>query len=369
MIRMLVAALMACGAIAVAYELAMQRNVVQRAIVARSAESAFHSHRLNILLLGYQADEGNSDTIVLAHLDIDRRTATLVSIPRDTWVAIPGNGYQKINAAIGLGGPATAARVVSALVGVPIDATVALQPEGAKQLVDAMGGMNVDVEHDMDYDDNYGDLHIHLKKGEQYLTGGQVLEYIRFRDDPESDWGRVRRQQAVLKGLVDQVSRPQNWVKLPRLLALARTDMQTQLSDGQLAALLEIYRGVPAENVRTFTMPARATFIGKASVVIVDERWARLIGALLFSKHDPPADRVLVSNAAGDVRWSKTLVAALRGGGWNVPTFIEQPANATTMVYGSGPAAAALTKILRAPHKAMKTTTLVVGTDLAPQQD
>jgi LCP family protein required for cell wall assembly len=367
--KLIVAAIVACAVIAVAFAIPAMRGGIQHTLATRSADSAFHSHRLNVLLIGYQADEGNSDTLILAHLDIDRRLATLVSIPRDTWVAIPGHGHQKINAAIGFGGPATTAKVVNALTGVHVDATLAVQPEGAKQLVDAMGGMNVNVERDMNYDDNYGNLHIHLKKGEQYLTGGQVLEYVRFRHDVESDWGRVRRQQTVLKALIDQMSQPQNWAKLPKLLALARTDMKTNLSDAQLAALLEIYRGVPDDNVRTFTMPGRATFVGDASVVIVDDRWAHLIGTLLFGKDDPPQQPVLVANATGTDSVNKTLVAALRGGGWNVPTFLDQPARAATSVSGTSPAANALAKAFAVTRKPASSTSLVIGTDYVPQVD
>ena len=69
---------------------------------------------------------------------------------------------------------------------------MALQPEGAAAIVDAMGGLDVNVDETMDYDDNSGDLHIHLTKGEQHLTGGQVAGYIRFRHDAASDFGRVR---------------------------------------------------------------------------------------------------------------------------------------------------------------------------------
>jgi len=364
-----VAALAACLVVVAALTLPGLRNGLQHSIATRSADSAFHSHRLNLLLLGYQADEGNSDTVILVHLDIDRRTATLVSIPRDSWVVIPHHGHEKINAAIGFGGPAMAARVVSGLTGVHVDATVAIQPDGAKQLVDAMGGMNVNVERDMDYDDNYGNLHIHLKKGEQYLTGGQVLGYVRYRHDAESDWGRVRRQQTVLKALMDQMSQPQNWAKLPKLIALARTDMKTNLSDAQLAALLEIYRGVPDDNVRTFTLPGHATFVGDAAVVLVDERWAHLIGTLLFAKEAPPQQPVLVANATGNEAWNKTLVAALRGGGWNVPTFVTAPARAETTVSGTGAAAGALAKVFALKPKPARATTLVIGTDLAPQMD
>jgi len=192
---------------------------------------------------------------------------------------------------------------------------------------------------------------------------------LRFRHDAESDWGRVRRQQAVLKALVNQMSQPQNWAKLPRLLALARTDMSTRLSDAQLAALLEIYRGVPDDNVRTFTMPGRATFVGDASVVLVDERWAHLIGTLLFSRRDPPQNEVLLANATGLPDFKRTVVAALRGGGWNVADFIDEPVHAVTAVSGSDDAAAALAKVFGTALKPAKTTTLVLGSDFAPQQD
>lgn len=256
---------------------------IQHEIAVKSADAAFGSRKLNLLVLGYQSDEGNSDTVLLAHLDIDRRTATLMSIPRDTWVAIPGHGHEKINAAIGYGGPNLSARVVSSMVGVPVDATITIEPSGAKQLVDAMGGLNVNVERDMDYDDNNGGLHIHLKKGEQSLNGGQVLEYIRFRHDMESDWSRARRQQQVLKNMMDQISEPGHWTRVPYLLKLARKDMKTNLNNEQLAALLEIYRGVPDDNIRTLTMPGRGATVGDASVVLVDQTWAAILGKLLFT--------------------------------------------------------------------------------------
>ncbi|HEV3152621.1 MAG TPA: LCP family protein [Candidatus Baltobacteraceae bacterium] len=336
-----------------------------------TAQREFGSDILNVLLLGYQEDEGNSDTILVAHLDTVRRTATLVSIPRDSWVEIPGHGHWKINAAIGYGGPALVAGIVSKLIRAPIDATIALRPEDAKQIVDAMGGLNVDVDEDMDYDDNAGDLHIHLRKGEQYLTGGQVLEYIRFRHDAQSDWGRVRRQQQILKDILGELSLPQEWAKVPHVLALAAKDVKTTLTQTQIAALLTIYRGVPDDNVRTFTMPARDGWVGDASVVFLNERWARLIGRLLFSKSEPPGDEVVVANATGDSILNRTVVAALRGGGWNVPTFIDQPVKKTTRVLGTNATGRALAIILgttATPNNARQTV-LVLGTDLAPDSD
>ncbi len=335
-------------------------------LAQHDVEAAFHRRRLNVLIVGDQADEATTDTIVLAHLDLERRTGTLMSIPRDTWVGVPHHGHMKINSAFAFGGAAGTARAVTALTGVPIDATLAVDPQGAKQIVDAIGGLNVNVETAMNYDDNYGDLHIHLKKGEQFLTGGGVMQYMRFRHDAESDFGRMRRQQQVMREIVRELGQPQNWPKVPRLVALARADVKTSLNDAQLQALVELYRGVPQDNVRTLTLPSRPDTVGDASVVIVDERWAHIIGRLLFAKNDPPQDVVLVSNATGTPAFATTVVGALRGGGWNVATFIDEPAKKLSEVVGTSAAAAALGKTFELRPRKGAATILRLGTDALP---
>lgn len=340
---------------------------VRHEVAVQTSHRAFGASKLNLLVLGYQDDEATTDTIILAHLDVERRTATLVSIPRDTWVAIPNHGHDKINAAYAYGGAKMSARVVSGLLGgAPVDAIVALQPQGAAQIVDAMGGLNVNVDEAMNYDDENGELHVHLKKGEQYLNGAQVAGYLRFRHDAASDFGRMKRQQQVLKLMMDQISQPQNWAKLPRILKFARKDMHSTLSDEQLAALLEVYRDVPDNNVRSFTLPSKAGWVGDASVVFVDDRWAKLIGKLLFTKSAPPQDRVLVANATGNSELDKTIVGALRGGGWNVQTSIDQPTKATSLVVGSSPAAQALAHVFATPLRPGTNSTLLLGSDLSP---
>jgi LCP family protein required for cell wall assembly len=342
-------------------------TTVSNGLANRDVAAVFHKRRLNLVVLGRQADEGTTDTIILAHLDLDKRLATLVSIPRDTWVAIPGHGPEKINSAYAFGGAPLTARIVGALTGAHIDATLVVDPSGAKQLVDAMGGLNVDVERTMDYDDNFGDLHIHLKKGEQFLNGGQVLEYMRFRHDAESDFGRMRRQQQVLREIVKELGEPQNWAKIPRLIALVRKDVQTPLSDAQLQALAELYRGVPNDNVRTFTVPSRPDFVGDASVVFLDDRWAKLIGALVCAPAMPPQDPVVVVNASGEPDLAKLAVGALRGGGWNVPTFLDEPEKPLTQVVGSDAASKTLSLAFGSPRVAGRPTLLRLGVDLRPQ--
>lgn len=346
------------------------RGPVRQQLVAQSAQRSFGQQKLNLLILGYQSDEATTDTIIVAHLDVARRSATLVSIPRDTWVSIPDHGFDKINAAYAYGGAHVTAKVASKLLGgIPIDAIVALQPEGAAKLVDTMGGLDVNVDETMDYDDNNGDLHIHLQKGRQHLTGNQVAGYVRFRHDVTSDFGRVRRQQQVLKLIMDQLSEPQNWAKLPQIMKLARKQVNTTLSNAQLISLLTVYRDVPDENVRSFTLPSKLGWVGDASVVFADQRWAKLIGAVLFGRNDPPQDEVLVANATGNVTLDGTLVGALRGAGWNVPTFVDSKVKPKSIVVGNSPAALSLAKAFATAIRPGTKTALVVGADLAPDTE
>ncbi len=343
---------------------------LRQQIVAQTAQRSFGRLKLNLLILGYQADEATTDTIIVAHLDVGRRTATLVSIPRDTWVSVPRAGFTKINAAFAFGGAHVTAKVASKLLGgIPIDAIVALQPEGAAALVNAMGGLDVNVDEAMDYDDNNGGLHVHLQKGRQHLTGSQVAGYVRFRHDLASDFGRVRRQQQVLKLIMNQLSEPQNWAKLPAIMKLARKQVNTTLSNAQLVSLLTVYRNVPDENVRSFTLPSKLGWVGDASVVFADPRWAKLIGTVLFGHRDPPQDEVLVANATGNLELDRTIVGALRGAGWNVPTFVDTKVKRTSEVVGSSQAAFSLAKAFATALRPGTKTALVLGADLAPDTE
>jgi hypothetical protein len=167
--------------------------------------------------------------------------------------------------------------------------------------------------------------------------------------------------------MIDQLSRPKDWAKLPAILKLARKSIDTTLSDRQLLSLLTIYRNVPDENVRSFTLPAKAGWVGDASVVFADPRWTKLIGALLFAKHDPPQDEVLVVNATGNATFDKTLVGALRGAGWNVPTFVDERVKRKSIVLGASPAAVSLARAFSTAVSPGRKTALIIGADLAPE--
>ncbi|MBV8264031.1 MAG: LCP family protein, partial [Candidatus Eremiobacteraeota bacterium] len=134
-----------------------------------------------------------TDTLIGVNIDLANKQINVLSIPRDLWVYIPKSGYGKINEAYGDGGPERVESTVVKNLGTPaFDNYVVLRLDATKNIINALGGIDVDVEKDMDYDDTWGHLHIHLKKGLHHLNGDEAVGYIRFRHDPEGDFGRMR---------------------------------------------------------------------------------------------------------------------------------------------------------------------------------
>jgi polyisoprenyl-teichoic acid--peptidoglycan teichoic acid transferase len=211
-----------------------------------------------------------SDSVILGRTDFGTKQIRLLSIPRDGWVEqIQENGevgYNKLahtyaNGQINShgapdGGIRNTADAVARLTGITPDFYVVIQFEGLAKLVDALGGLEVDVEKDMNYDDRHGNLHIHLKKGLQHLNGEEVVGYARFRHDALGDLSRMGRQQKVMKLLLEKLMDPRNVGKLPELVQLAREYVQTNFSYDQLLALAQHMDDYAPSGLQTQTLPS-----------------------------------------------------------------------------------------------------------------
>jgi LCP family protein required for cell wall assembly len=208
---------------------------------------------------------GLTDTIIVGFLDIERQLAGLISIPRDTWVEMPRYGPYKINQAYSVGeslgysggGPAALMETAGNLLGVTIDYYAQVDFEAFVVLVDAVKGVLVDVQEIILVYDNAemeGDMK-RLYPGEQVLTGGLALGYVRTRDTAEGDFGRTKRQQQVLVGLQKKIFSyeilPTLIPKLPSLYRELSTHIETNLTLGQIVTLAWAARDINPDNVQT----------------------------------------------------------------------------------------------------------------------
>jgi LCP family protein required for cell wall assembly len=200
----------------------------QKAIIAKVnkiVDRPMPHQPLYILLLGSDrhqgqvaaGDHGRSDTILLVRLDPITRSISMLSIPRDLQVDIPGYGLNKINAAYSFGGPPLAIETVKQLTGLPVNHFIDVNFNGFAAIVGDLGGVYLTVDHR--YFNNNGIwAPIDLQPGYQLLKGQKALSYVRFRHDGLDDFGRMARQQIFIRELKRQSLRWNNWKKIPTIV-------------------------------------------------------------------------------------------------------------------------------------------------------
>ena len=186
-------------------------------------------------------------------------------------------GTDKINAAFSMketGDLDLTRRTVEKFLGIPIDHTIVIKEYAAKKMVDVIGGVTVDVEKDMNYDDNWGHLHIHLKKGLQRLNGEQAVGYVRFRNDEEGDRGRIRRQQQFLDALFKELRKPENLIpsRLQGLATTIKENIETSLSAGEIVDLANLYRTFDRKRIQRARIDGEDVNIGGQACIQPDER-------------------------------------------------------------------------------------------------
>ena len=230
---------------------------------------------LTVMLLGVDErnkDVGRSDTLMFLSLSEDK--VSLLSIPRDTRVFIENRGgWQKINAAYAHGGEKLTKKTLENFLGVDVNRYVKVNIAEFQKLIDAIGGIDVVVEKDMDYEDPWDDnggLYIHLDKGLQHLDGLTAMEFVRFRD-AEGDAGRVRRQQAFMQACAAKLSDPSTLLKLPEILSAAKDAVETDLSSAEMLAIAGTLKSAEDNNhVKVGTVPGSWQYIGGVSYLVPD---------------------------------------------------------------------------------------------------
>jgi LCP family protein required for cell wall assembly len=225
----------------------------------------------------------NSDTLMLIHISGDRSSVTVVSLPRDSWVLIPGHGMNKINAAFGLGGPRLTVATVERATGLTVNDFIEVNFLGFVKVIDALGGVNICLPQAVD--DPYSGLH--LSAGLHHVNGVTALKYARDRHSfAASDLARITDQQSLLASLLQEAISSgtlANPLRLSRFLA-AVTGVVKVDQNLDLTGLADQVRGITPREVRFLTVPlANTNYLtpgGESAVLWNTAAAGRLFGAL-----------------------------------------------------------------------------------------
>ncbi len=315
--------------------------------------------RVNILFLGIDRRDNDpgpwrTDTMILFSVDPISKTVSMLSIPRDLWVPLPGYGEERINAAHVYGdqfqypggGPALAKRTVQYNLGVPVHYYVRLDFVGFKKIIDEIGGIDVDVPRDI-IDNEYptpdgGTMRLFIRAGRQHMDGDLALKYARTRHD-SSDIDRAYRQQQVILAVRDRVLSAKIVLSLDRIPGLLRTlgeSFKTDMTVEQMYAVYQAARDVQKKDINqgviddTMTIPWQ-TPQGWDVLVPQRDKIRDLVGQLFPSptpqvslgplgdrdKLQQEAARVEVQNGTQVAGLATKMAAELRTAGYNVVRF------------------------------------------------
>ena len=239
--------------------------------------------KTTIMIMGVDErddDVGRSDTLMVATLDPKKDHAALMSIPRDTRVKIKGHGWDKINAAYAYGsakggpeaGEKLTQRTVEDFLGVNMDHYVVINIQAFQKIIDAIGGIDIDVEKRMYYEDPWDDdggLIIDLQPGMQHMDGKTAVTYVRYRDE-EGDIGRIKRQQKFMKACMDKITSPAIIPKLPNVISEVMSSVKTDLSFRQLLEFAGTLKEAQKNGLKTEMVPGKPLYIDGVSYWIPD---------------------------------------------------------------------------------------------------
>lgn len=226
--------------------------------------------RVNVLIMGIEGTR--TDVLIFASIDPKNNAVDLISIPRDTYVPTEGKnglGQKKINAVYGfknIGGARGVTSAVSRLLSVPIHYYVSIDYDGVSEIVDLIGGVEVDVPYAMRYDDPYAKppLHIDFQPGPHRIWGNEAMPYLRFRKSNDGsvsigDVGRIERQQDFVK----QALKGMFQIKLPYIVYRGLHHVDTDIPITEAVRISAAMLGTNGDSIQFHVLPAHRTGKGK----------------------------------------------------------------------------------------------------------
>lgn len=256
---------------------------------------------LTVLIMGVSEDISSklTDTIMVASYNPKTQKATLLSIPRDTFVGTnkqKATSYDKINA-LYQSSPEKTLAAVNKITGLDIKYYVVISNNALVQLVDEIGGVEFDVPIDMDYDDSSQKLAIHLKKGKQKLNGEQAEGLVRFRKNNngtsypaeygDNDLGRMRTQREFITEVAKQTLQLKNITKIGSFIDIVKENVTTNISNWSMIKDYVAYAvDFDTENIQAASLPGEANYYNKLSFFIYDKEETDKLVKELFEEQD-----------------------------------------------------------------------------------
>lgn len=232
--------------------------------------------RINILLMATDKGGMLTDTIMFASFNKKTKDLNIMSIPRDTRVKL-GSGFGKINSAYGMGEKDKrqeyAIEKVTELIGLPVNYYVVINPKAFRNIIDILGGVEINVPQRMYYVDPTQDLVIDLYPGKQVLNGAKAEQFCRFRSGYASaDLGRIDAQQMFVKELFKQKLTPKYLGKVDEIFDEISENLDSNVEISDIFGLLPIVQAMTGDSIHTYRLPGAPATISNASYYICDRQ-------------------------------------------------------------------------------------------------
>jgi polyisoprenyl-teichoic acid--peptidoglycan teichoic acid transferase len=275
---------------------------------------------VNIAVMGSDASN-NSDSLMVWHLDPRTKSISMLSVPRDLWVDIPGVGMSKINAALPTGGPALTIKTLHQVLGIPINHFAHIDFAGFWDVVRILGGVYLQIDHKYT-DAASGTNQVLMLPGYQLADGNIALHFVRFRHDQYYDFGRIQRQQIFLRELQRQAVRWRDWSKLPSVIRAITRHTDSDISSlRQLLSLASMILQLDTSHIYVAHLEGATPTINGQSVVVDTPQQIRAAVARFENPPRAPAAAGVAASGAGQQAAGQAGASAAAGSS----TSISQP--------------------------------------------
>lgn len=250
----------------------IQGNAAQKVSIPPQFEDARFEKYTNILIIGVddQPIQGVSeagryaDAVMLISMNHDTKEIRCLSLPRNIKIDIPGRkAPDYLSFTYYYGGALLTVDSVSQLLQVPITQYIAFDRKALSQLVDALGGINIYVQDDMNYDDPVGGTSIHLSRGYQHLNGDLAQQYLRYRSDDLGDIGRVQRQQKFAQALFDRLMTAETLTAVPSIIHIFNSSMETNINLVDISILIDLFDTLRTSEMKVQMLPGNLSAAGE----------------------------------------------------------------------------------------------------------